>query len=195
MSSTPKEKKFNAVYESVLTILNSHHGLHGVNHTSLSRVSGVSRPWIYKYLGKSREEVIKKTTEFYIKELMQARKISVIETVSELKEQIRESTIHFLQQAQRHPKVIPLIFVYFESLGPVGVVVRESFKAYSGKLSKDIQRVLKTSKSDAEVMAELVSIMRLGLAFFLVRGEKSKVTGALNIIDLQRVYSQFKELL
>ncbi len=195
MGLTPKEKKFNDVYESVLTILNSHHGLHGINHTSLSRVSGVSRPWIYKYLGKTREEVIRKTTEFYIKELFQTRKSSTINSMTELKDQIREGTLHFLQQAQRYPKLIPLIFVYFESLGPIGVAVRDSFKLYSNKLAKDIQKVMGVSKGDSEVLAELVSIMRLGLAFFLVRGEKTKISGALNLTDLKRVYEKFKELL
>ncbi len=195
MSQSSKEKKFDDVFEAVLAILNSHAGLAGVNHSALSRISGVSRPWIYKYIGKSKEELIKKTSEHYIKELFRHRRSHTSGSTEELKNLIREDTLHFLQQAQLHPRLIPLIFVYFESLGPIGSIVRETFNYHSGKLAKEIERTLKISKSDAELLAELFSVLRLGLAFFLVRGAKTKAKGALNLADLRRVYSQFRDLL
>jgi hypothetical protein len=195
MSQSSKEKKFDDVFEAVLAILNSHAGLAGVNHSAISRISGVSRPWIYKYVGKTKEELIQKTADHYIKELFRNRKGESMGSMENLKSVIREDTLHFLQQAQRHPRLIPLIFVYFESLGPIGKIVRETFNYHSGKLAKEIERTMKVSKADAEMLAELYSVMRLGLAFFLVRGGKTKVKGVLNIEDLRRVYGQFKDLL
>jgi hypothetical protein len=195
MAASSKEKKFDAVFESILAILNSHAGLAGVNHSAIARISGVSRPWIYKYIGNSKEELIKKTSEHYIKELFRNRRTRASVSTDDLKKLIRDDTLHFLQQAQLHPRLIPLIFGYFESLGPIGSIVRETFNYHSNKLAKEIESTLKISKLDAELLAELISVLRLGLAFFLVRGDKTKVKGALNISDFQRIFSQFRDLI
>lgn len=195
MSITSKEQKFDEVFEAVLSILNSHSGLAGVNHSALARISGVSRPWIYKYIGNSKEEIIRKTSEHYLKELFRNRRNHNSDSVEDLKKIIRDDSLHFLQQAQLHPRLIPLVFVYFESLGPIGSIVRETFNFHSGKLAKDIEKTLKISKSDSELMAELFSVLRLGLAFFLVRGTKTKSKSALNLNDLRRIYEQFRSLL
>lgn len=195
MNSLSKEKKFDEVFEAVLVILNSHAGLAGVNHTSLARISGVSRPWIYKYIGRSREELIRKASEHFIKEIFYNRHGHKPTSAEDLRNSIRGDTIHFLQQAQLHPRLIPLVFIYFESLGPIGSIVRETFSVSSGKLALEIEKTLGISKADAELLAELFSILRLGLAFFLVRGIKTKEKGSFGIDDIKRVYSQFKDLL
>lgn len=195
MKLSSKEFKYHSVYSAVLEILNSRRGLTGVNHSALSRGSGVSRPWIYKYVGKTKEEVIQRTAEHYIDELFCRRKLPVINELGELKRFIREDSISFLKEAQNHHQLIPLIFIYFESAGPVGDIVRSVFKQYSKRLSKDIQRVLEISRDDAEFMSELISIIRIGLSFFLIRGDRSKSKGSFDIHDLKRIYSQLRKLL
>jgi len=195
MTISSKDSKYNSVYATVLEILNSRQGLAGVNHSALSRGSGVSRPWIYKYVGKTKEDIIKRTSEHYIDELFRSRKLPVINDLTELRKFIREDSITFLKQAQSHPQLIPLIFIYFESTGPIGEIVRDTFKQHSKRLGRDIQRMLNISKVDAELMSELVSITRIGLAFFLVRGDRSKSRGTFDIYDLKRTYSQLKQIL
>lgn len=195
MSTSSKEIKYRAVYSAVLELLNSRQGLAGVNHSTLARMSRVSRPWIYKYVGKTKEDVIKRTTEHYIDELFRHRKLPVINELKELRHFIREDSLSFLQQAQNHPHLIPLIFIYFESTGPIGQIVRESFRQYSKRLGKDIQRFLEISKSDADLISELISMTRIGLAFFLVRGDRPNSKGSFDLQDLKRTYTQLKQIL
>lgn len=195
MNISSKEVKYSSVYSAVLELLNSRQGLASVNHSTLARMSRVSRPWIYKYVGKTKEDIIKRTTEHYIDELFRHRKLPVINELKELRKFIREDSLSFLQQAQNHPHLIPLIFIYFESTGPIGQIVRDSFRQYSKRLGKDIQRFLDISKNDADLISELISITRIGLAFFLVRGERPHSKGSFDLQDLKRTYSQLKQIL
>jgi len=194
-----KELKYNAVYAAVLEILNYRSGLSGLNHSVLSRESGVTRSWIYKYVGKTKEEIIKRTSEHYVHELYRDRKLTPLSTIKELRKYIREDSLSFLKQAQKHPQLIPLIFIYYDSIGPIGEIVRESFKIYSNRLSSDIQKLLEISKTDAELISELISMTRVGLAFFLVGRNQSKTKSNrstnYDINDLKRIYSQLKEIL
>lgn len=193
MGANSKEQKFNAVYDAVLVILNSHSGLGGVNHSALSRISGVSRPWIYKYIGKTKEELIQKTSEHFIHGLFSQRQHRSIQSLEDLKEVIREDTLHFLVQAQKYPRVIPLFFIYFESRGPIGNIMREAFQFYSGKLAENIESSLEIPPAEAELLAEMFSLFRLGLAFFLTR--VSKIERPFDRDELQKLYGQLRDLL
>jgi AcrR family transcriptional regulator len=56
-----KQDRFAAVARAVLTQL-QRHGLGGVTFTHVARLAGVSRPWLYKCVGRRREDLIVFTT-------------------------------------------------------------------------------------------------------------------------------------
>lgn len=195
MAATSKELKYDDVYDAILAILNSHAGLRGVNHSNVARMSGVSRAWIYKYVGKTKEDLIKMASEHYSREILKNRHTQTPQTAVELKKLIREDLFHFLKQALMYPRVIPLVIMYFDSMDPVGNIVRESFGHQSKKQAKEIELLMRKSKVDAETLSEMLGVFRLALAFFVVRGNKSSAKKSQNFEEFQKIYTQFIELL
>jgi hypothetical protein len=195
MTLSSKEKKFDDVYEAVLAILNSHAGLKGVNHSNVARMSGVSRAWIYKYIGKTREELIRMASEHYSREILKHRHTHMPRSREELKKVIREDLFQFLKQALTYPRVIPLIIMYFDSHDPVGSIVRSSFGEQSRRQAKEIESLLKVSKLESEALAEMLGVFRLALAFFAVRAAKVNPMSAESFADFEKTYQQFLDLM
>ena len=52
-----KQAKFQAVAEAIFTIL-IRGGIENLSHTRVAEVSKVSRAWVYKYIGKTSEDLI-----------------------------------------------------------------------------------------------------------------------------------------
>lgn len=195
MPHTSKEEKFEAVFEAVISILNTNGGMSQLTPSNLARTSGVSRPWIYKYVGQSREDFIQRTSEHFLSKLFRPRENRTLHDQKDLRRILREDTVQLIQLAQAHPRLVPLIFSYFDSHGPVGEIVRGGINFQGRQLAPAIEKYLQTSKADAELLGELISVLRLGLAFYLLKETKGKAREPMSIEALTRLYKHFKQLL
>lgn len=135
------------VAESVLKIVSAR-GLVGISHSTVSRASGVSRPWLYAYVGKTKNSLVelaaKSLGEIYAGV---SRNPDVRDADSWLDLQIEDIQEGF-QMGRQYPWLIPLYFRFRETQNPLGEVIDMVQKTY---VDRQIQFAMKAFNIDKEL--------------------------------------------
>lgn len=139
------------------------HGLDGVTHAKVARAAEVSRPWLYKYIGRDRPSLVDfMVTHFGVR-------------LAELDDRPRcDSRAHWeddsvagLQVMARHaaaaPWVLPLYFRHVGQDNPVGVRIAEIERRYLQTAVHELTQVGVADRASAPTLAELIHAMRLGI--------------------------------
>lgn len=177
--------KHQAVCQAALSILEQK-GPQGLTFSAVSRKAGVSRPWIYKYIGNKQSDIL----DFVITEVgkevgMMHGPWRTLEGASVL-EALQQGFDGLLSQNKTNPMIFRLFLRYSADPGPVGVQVRKILQEYSSRLSNRI-KTLGIGKTDQERkdIAELVGLLRMGIVGFTTQGSLKKYSNEelLGLID------------
>ena len=162
-----KSHKFELVAGAVFTLLNQS-GITSVSHSKVARIAGVSRPWIYKYIGKGSNDLIDFAAMHFGQKLLELGKnMQNIKKADELTHFAMDATWALMKKLNEHPEIAPLYFRYAGTKNPMGVAIQKLEKSQIKQMSQTVSQSFKISLTEAEIVAEVIMALRMGLGFRL----------------------------
>ena len=164
LSLNSKELKMVRVAEHTLTLIHQH-GLEGLTHSRLARAAGVSRPWIYAYVGKDKSALIALAINHF------GRLFSRFDdppTSADEGSWIRSQVTGLkaaLDTAEKYPWLMPIYFRYRSTETEIGRSIMNAERLYVRRQSLELQNALKIDVKEARVVVELTTAFKLGLAY------------------------------
>lgn len=185
-----KEKKFHRVYTECLKLIHEQ-GIRAVNHSALSRKANVSRPWIYKYVGDSKDEIIKNAARYFGVQFIDFNTEEVkIDSAKTMLRSLWEGTWNNLTFTQEYPFVMSLYIRYAGTSNVLGRIVDEFDRLYFERLKTKFMQLIK-DEDKAEEAAHLVKAIRMGAALEFGRFSKNKMTQD----ERKKVYESLNKVL
>jgi len=165
LTPTDKTAKFDAVAKAILELL-SQSGVSGVSHTKIARLSKVSRPWIYKYVGKTTNALVEFAAIHFGNQLLSVGKASRTASSSdELTELALHSSWLLLEKFSDLREILPLYFRYAGSKNPIGVMIEKLENDQLKEMTGALSRLFKIPQKEARLNAELILAIRMGIGF------------------------------
>jgi len=159
-----KEERFERVTQAVVTSLLSD-GLGGLRHATLARRSGVSRQWIYKYLGRDHEDILEHAARTVAEAFVGFEIRFNGETLEEWREWLAEGTRQGLLDSERDPWVMRLYFQYRHELGRIGEAIRHIDQRYLDKFLENMPASLRRNRTQARQFALVFNAGRMGIYY------------------------------
>ena len=167
MKIKSKEAKIQIVAASALKQM-VEHGPTSVTVSSLSRISGVSRPWIYEYYGKSKIEILEATAKHWGAFFSRAGKYENPTSVDELKKRIIEGNNFVLGVAVENPFIIKSYFKFRGQQGLLSDVIDQYYLQTYDYYYRAFKKVMKFNDERAYSTAHLLLITRMGCAHHIL---------------------------
>lgn len=150
-------------------------GPQGLTFSAVSRKAGISRPWIYKYIGNKQSDIL----DFIISEI--GKEVGMmhgpwrdLEGDSVL-EALQNGFTSLLSQTGKNPVIFRLFLKYSADPGPVGTQIRKLMGEYSGRLAKRLKTLgLRKHDQESKDLAELVGLLRMGIVGFATHSSLKK---------------------
>ncbi|MBL7714214.1 MAG: hypothetical protein JNL01_02025 [Bdellovibrionales bacterium] len=159
-----KEAKFQSVAQSVLSSLATH-GLGSISHSRISRLAKVSRPWIYKYVGKTKKDLIQFAVKSFGEGLVAIGGTPPQKDPEKLLEHFFANTWLIFEYAQKHPEVIQLYYRFMGTLNPIGEKIAEFEAQAMNAQAQAISTSFGISKAEALLVSEMMITFRMGICF------------------------------
>jgi DNA-binding transcriptional regulator YbjK len=186
-----KQAKFHSVAEAVFTIL-IRGGIENLSHTRVASVSGVSRAWLYKYIGKNSDDLITYSLDAIGKEFAKIGVLLSQQSADDVRTSLFDGTFRMLESSEKNPALMALYSRYAGTATPVGQKIAELEKEYLEAVRSQLETFFKLPATEAAVVAEVLHAMRMGLAVrYSVHGlrEKADYDGILR--GIRRVFKHF----
>ena len=167
-----KEQKQLAISKAILEIIEKD-GLLGVTHSKISRKSGVSRAWMYEYIGKEKSSLIEFAAEMLAGYFARTQ-LALPQTKEALQETLNTATDFIFQSTEQDPAIIKLYFRFRGTKNPIGDVIKKYEKEWLNGATKTASSLLQLPQEEASLLAELLMILRLGFAHRFVSSPKPK---------------------
>ncbi len=172
--NSTKEEKFHAVSVALGALLNKI-GPTQITVTQVAKKAQVSRAWIYKYVGKDREDLIRFALEEIGKDVTQRDIGDVINSRDDLVKSIIDGVDRLFQRTNDYPWLIPVYYKYRGTDTPPGRLVDSIEQAYIDRQSQRLEQHFESyDKGQAVIAAEILTSFRMGLAFAWQRGDLKK---------------------
>jgi AcrR family transcriptional regulator len=162
-----KQEKYHAFAEATLKLI-FHRGEEAVSHTQVARAAGVSRAWVYKYVGREKSEIVEFAIDYF------GKAFSGLETPFEKmsrrnwREVLLKRTHDFLTRTHQNRWIIPLYYRYKGTDSVLGRRIDQIEEAYLKNLEQELKPVLgKSEQRRVQAITEVLTALRLGLAFRL----------------------------
>ncbi len=157
-----KAEKMVRVSEFTLKIIHQH-GLEGLTHSPLARAAGVSRPWLYAYVGKTKEALIQLAVKHFGQVYAQVDNPPRCQDERNWIDHQISGLRNSLKQVVDYPWIMPIYFRYRCTETTLGKFIVDAEKLYLKREVAELQNALKINATDARVVAELDTAFKLGL--------------------------------
>lgn len=182
-----KSEKAEKVIHAVASIVHAD-GIGAVTPTRVEEKSGVSRGWIYKYLGGGRQDLLRFAATHLVDRVtgLAAPQVHLSQEayVGELQRGFR----CFVRAMRLFPE---LITVYFRTqsgkkASSLRLLIQARVQKHLDREAAELQAILGINAQQAKIIAAELSDLRLALAYGAAVGEHSRFHGAED-----RAYSVF----
>ena len=158
-----KTERYEAVARAVLSIVHLH-GVDSVTHSRISRIAKVSRAWLYKYVGSSREKIMS-----FAADHMGALFTDLGPAQPELSreqwfKEIGARFLKILEMTERFPNVPRVYFQHRATHGLLGRRLEKVAQRLRDREVTELTAIFGMSSSQAERVSEILSAVRMGLA-------------------------------
>lgn len=156
-----KEEKFKSIIKVAFSLLREF-GISGISISLLSKRSGISRGWIYKYVASDIEGVLKFCLKAYAEEFARFTELRVFEDEDALKKSILNFSGAMADRIYRDHNILS---VYFEQSGSdnfIGDIIRDTDSKYLKHLAGNFELSFKMSKTEAARKSKVFHSMRMG---------------------------------
>ena len=186
-----KQAKFQAVAEAIFAIL-IRGGIENLSHTRVAEVSKVSRAWVYKYIGKTSEELIAFSLDAIGKEFAKIGVLLAQQSADDVRTSLFQGTFRMLANSEKNPALMALYSRYAGTQNPVGRKIAELEEEYLSAVRSRLERYFSLPASEAIVVAEVLHGLRMGLAVrYSSYGLKDKTDYEGILKGLRRVIKHF----
>jgi|GEM_PF-1842926 len=184
-----KGAKFEKVAEHTLRWIETH-GLSKINLSRIAHQSGVSRTWIYKYIGSTQQDWI---THAVIHFGAQVGRLNRPETVQGAIRNRRlwlsvghESWMELAEMGRRHVWLFPLYYRYKGTKNPIGECIRRIEETVIERYARELRELFKLPSERAQTVAASIVCVRMALAhqaqFLPLGGKVGSRTEALGLM-------------
>lgn len=172
-TASSKDEKSQRVAEAILRIV-AQLGVGGVTFARLAKSAGVSRSWLYKYVGKSREELLAFAVVYFGRMFSDLKTPDVQRTKSQWRTDVVEGFERLLTRAETYPAVIRLFFELEGTGGHLGRCLEELNERHADRERLELMRIYGKTAKEARSVSEALSVLRLALAHAWVHGRLGK---------------------
>lgn len=186
-----KQAKFQAVAEAIFTIL-IRGGIENLSHTRVAEVSKVSRAWVYKYIGKTSEELIAFSLDAIGKEFAKVGVLLAQQSADDVRTSLFQGMFRMLANSEKNPALMALYSRYAGTQNPVGRKIAELEEEFLAALRSRLVQFFGLPPGEAVIVAEVLHGMRMGLAIrYSSYGLKDKADFEGILRGLRRVIKHF----
>lgn len=168
-----KEQKQIAVSKAILDVIEKD-GLNGVTHSKVSRKAGVSRSWIYEYIGKEKSSLIEYAAETLANQFARTD-MALPKTKDQLDERLKEGIGFLFDSVEVSPGIVKIYYHMRGKKNPIAEVIRKYEKRWLDGATKSISSIFGVDQEQASMIAELILILRLGFAFRVASSEEPQL--------------------
>lgn len=141
------------------------HGTDGVSFAKVARSSEVSRAWLYKYIGKERQDLIDFMADHLAAELGKLDSRPRTDSREGWVDDSVAGLAGLLESSAAVPWVLPLYFRYLRADNALGQCVERNEARYLVTATHEIATVFGMRAEAARLTAELLLATRLGIAY------------------------------
>ena len=145
-------------------------GVGGVTFAKLAKSSGVSRSWLYKYVGNTREDLLAFAIGFSGACSRTEKTPDVQHSKVKWREDVVEGFDRLLALSEAYPAVVRLYFQFQGTGGHVGRSLDELHGRRVDRERLELMRIWGKSEKEARSSREALSVLRLSLAHGWVHG-------------------------
>jgi len=171
--TTDKETKRLAVSIAILEVIEKD-GILGVTHSKVSRKSGVSRAWIYEYIGKEKDALIEFGADVFAGYFTRADVVGFPKEKNAIQSQLREGGNFLLDTASSNPLIVKLYFKFRGSENSLGEVIRKYESHWMEGATQTLVQTLSVPRQEAEWMAESALTFRMAYAHRVATSRKTE---------------------
>ncbi len=163
-----KEQKYRVISNAILRLMDTQ-GQAAITHTRVSSASRVSRAWLYKYIGKKKEDLIHFAIVDYGKQFTNLDRPYRGKNPASFRHAVMLGNVEMFENALKMPHLISLYYKHIRSENELGKTIRKIEGLYIQKISKKIAQIYKIDFKKAQYFAELMTAMRMSLALQMIR--------------------------
>jgi hypothetical protein len=132
-----------------------------VRYSQISKLSGVSRAWIYKYFGTDTQQLIGHTIRAYSEQLSLINRPLHEGSLEQWIQVTTQNTVLGIQMLQEQPWIIQVYLRYRQNPDPLFQPIRDTETQILKKLQKELKPLL--PKAQLEATLEALECLRTGL--------------------------------
>ena len=172
-----KNLKYQLIIEVCFSLV-ADFGAKKVTISQVSKRSGISRGWIYKYIGKNIDEVLKYSLNEYAKDFSNISGLKIYEDENDLISYIGDYSLEMIDRIQKKPSILKLYFTEHDSDNMIGEIIRDVERISVDILAASIEKCFNLSYDSARLRAEKIIFMRMGaLMLFFSKKKFLKTSG------------------
>lgn len=168
-----KDLKFEEVSKNLFALLQSV-GPAKITHSLVAKKAGVSRAWLYKYVGAKKDDLIHMALQHLGKKLTERDVGEIVTTKAELTQSIVTGMQRMFENTREYPWFVPVYFKYRGSKTAIGETIADVEQAYIERQAAHFETIFKYPRAQAVIAAEILTSFRMGLAFSWQHGELSR---------------------
>jgi hypothetical protein len=158
-----KSAKYDAVAHAVLNIVHVQ-GVPAVTHAAVSRQAKVSRAWLYKYVGGSREDLVRHAAR-HLGQLFTDHGPAQTHLDREgWFAELRNRFVRLVDLSERYPNVPRVYFRYRGTQNTLGVLLERVAEANRMREKEELVKIFGIDPDTAEKTSEVLSALRMSLA-------------------------------
>lgn len=148
-----KQAKFERFEEVALKVI-AERGLYGLNVSYIAKKAGLSRAWIYKYIGRERNKLIQAAAVGLGRRFARLDQMKIEGQSKELQLQgWRDGAGVTLDFGKKYPWITELYFAHIGKANPLGQAIEEIATIHVELDQSKFQKIFGKSKDDARRLA------------------------------------------
>lgn len=162
MSADNKQDKMSLLAEKTLQLVDLH-GLDAVTFTRVSQLTNISRPWIYKYIGNKKEDLLEFAINHFgrIFAALEGRAIPLNE--NDWLNSINFRFEHLLNISDQYPWAISIFMHYRGTNTPLGKRIEQIEDEHRRVSVLEMKLSLKLSEPEIYNCIDAMRALRMGL--------------------------------
>lgn len=163
MERRDKSDKIEAVAEWTLRIIDAH-GIEGTSVARVGRAASVSRPWMYKYIGRGKEALIETAARRFGRLIAGLDRRPRVDSRENWVHDTMANTRSLFLNTRERPWLLRIYYRYKGTRTVLGQVIEDLESRYLEAHTQEIALVWSMPAAEARILAESLMAARLGMA-------------------------------
>lgn len=189
-----KNLKYQNIIEVCFKLVGSF-GADKITISQISKASGISRGWIYKYIGKNVDEVLRFSLEEYAKDFSNISGLKIYNNEDDLILYIENYTFEMIKKIEQRPSILKLYFTEHDSENMIGKIIRDVENKSVDILTTSISKCFNLDLETSKLRAEKVIFMRMSALMLYFSKKKFSKDLSWEERFLKELYSDLRLLI